>query len=193
MRVPASAHTERDWLIHEIARDFEVEDVWEIPAGLTPETFPRAVEELASGDPSDSPSAISRFLFAVRWQLGKLLRWDDDGRGTGGRVRSLAERVPTELRGTPPEAGPASPFTPLYLTHDEYAAELANATVHGVLHLSITPEGGGHVTRMAVLVRPNGRFGRFYMALIKPFRYLFVYPALMRELGTQWSRYGATR
>ncbi|MBE1876048.1 DUF2867 domain-containing protein [Myceligenerans pegani] len=192
MRVPVSTHTERNWLIHEIAPDFEVEDVWEIPARLTPETFPRAVRDMADGDPNRSPSAISRFLFAVRWRLGELLGWDDDGHGTDGRVASLAERVPAELRGTPPEAGPASPFTPLYLTDDEYAAELANATVHGVLHLSIAPDDRGHVTRIAVLVRTNGWFGRFYMALIKPFRYLFVYPPLMRELGARWSRDSTT-
>jgi hypothetical protein len=187
MRVPASAHTDRDWLIHEIAPDFEVEDVWEIPADLTPETFPRAVRDLAAGDPSESSSAISRFLFAVRWRLGEFLGWDDDGRGTGGRVASLAEHVPAELRGTAPAAGPASPFTPLYLTDREYAAELANSTMHGVLHLSVSAEEGGHVTRLAVLVRPNGRLGRFYMAFIKPFRYLFVYPPLIRDLSAKWS------
>ncbi|WP_460702730.1 DUF2867 domain-containing protein [Myceligenerans halotolerans] len=188
MRVPTSAHTEHDWLIHKIAPEFEVEDVWEIPEGLTPETFPRAVQDLAAGDPGESSSAISRFLFALRWRLGELLGWDE-GHGTDGRVASLGERVPAELRGTAPEAGPSSPFTPLYLTGDEYAAELANATVHCVLHLGVAPEGGGHVTRMAVLVRPNGRLGRFYLALIKPFRYLFVYPALMRDLSDRWSSY----
>ncbi|MBL0884973.1 DUF2867 domain-containing protein [Myceligenerans indicum] len=190
MRVPTATHTERDWLIHEIAPDFEIEDVWEIPAGLTPETFPLAVQDLAAGDPSDSPSAVSRFLFAVRWWLGRVFSWDDAGRGTDGRVASLAERLPADLRATAPEAGPASPFTPLYLTDDEYATELANATVHGVLHLSIAPGEQGYVTRMAVLVRPNGRAGRFYMALIKPFRYAFVYPPLVRQFSAQWSRHG---
>lgn len=187
MRVPASVHTEHGWLIHKIAPDFTVEDVWEIPADLTPETFRRAVQDLVAEDPSNSSSVISRFLFAVRWRLGKLLGWDDAG--TGGQATSLAQQVPAELRDTAPEADPASPFTPLYLTEDEYAADLANATVHGVLHLSLTPVGGRYVTRMAVLVRPNGRLGRCYMALITPFRHLFVYPALMRDLGKRWSRY----
>ena len=33
---------------------------------------------------------------------------------------------------------------------------------------------------MAVLVKPNGLLGTAYMAAIKPFRHLLVYPALMR-------------
>jgi hypothetical protein len=40
---------------------------------------------------------------------------------------------------------------------------------------------------MAVYVRPNGRFGDVYMAAIKPFRYLFVYPALGREVARTWA------
>jgi len=42
--------------------------------------------------------------------------------------------------------------------------------------------GGEYELRMAILVKPNGRFGRVYMALIAPFRYLIVYPR-----SPQWS------
>src|SRR3712207_9124473 len=40
--------------------------------------------------------------------------------------------------------------------------------------------------QMAVLVKPNGLFGKAYMAAIKPFRYLIVYPALMRMIEREW-------
>jgi hypothetical protein len=36
------------------------------------------------------------------------------------------------------------------------------------------------------LVKPNGLVGDAYMALIKPFRYLFVYPPMLRELTRTW-------
>ena len=36
------------------------------------------------------------------------------------------------------------------------------------------------------LVKPNGLFGRLYMAAIKPFRYLIVYPALTRQWERAW-------
>jgi hypothetical protein len=41
---------------------------------------------------------------------------------------------------------------------------------------------------MAVYVKPRGRFGRGYMALIKPFRYWIVYPALMQQFERAWDR-----
>jgi hypothetical protein len=39
---------------------------------------------------------------------------------------------------------------------------------------------------MAVLVKPNGVLGEAYMAFIKPFRYLLVYPPLLNEIGREW-------
>ncbi len=57
-----------------------------------------------------------------------------------------------DLRDAPP--GPdfdALPFTPLYLLDDEWAAEIANRTMHGVMHLGWVPDGtGGYRGQMAV-------------------------------------------
>ena len=78
-------------------------------------------------------------------------------------------------------------MTPLYLTDDEFAAEMSNRTVHSVMHIGWVPDGtGGYRGQMAVLVKPNGRFGAAYMAAIKPFRHLLVYPALMRPIERDW-------
>ncbi|MFF2234854.1 hypothetical protein [Streptomyces anulatus] len=35
-------------------------------------------------------------------------------------------------------------------------------------------------------MKPNGRLGSLYMLGIKPFRYLGVYPALLRSIGREW-------
>lgn len=57
----------------------------------------------------------------------------------------------------------------LYLLDHEFAAEIANRTVHGVLHLGwVEDPAGGFHGQMAILVRPNGWLGRTYMAAIKP-------------------------
>jgi hypothetical protein len=40
---------------------------------------------------------------------------------------------------------------------------------------------------MAVYVKPRGQLGQAYMAFIKPFRYLIVYPALMRHIERAWT------
>jgi Protein of unknown function (DUF2867) len=37
-----------------------------------------------------------------------------------------------------------------------------------------------------VLVKPNGLLGTGYMAAIKPFRHLIVYPAIMHEVERAW-------
>ena len=67
------------------------------------------------------------------------------------------------------------------------AAEIANRTMHGVMHLGWVPdETGGYRGQMAVLVKPNGLFGTAYMAAIAPFRHLIVYPPAMREFGRKW-------
>ena len=87
-------------------------------------------------------------------------------------------------------AGPefeALPFTPLYLLEHDFAAEIANRTVHGVMHLGWVPdEKGGYRGQMAVLVRRNGVFGTAYMAAIAPFRHLVVYPLAIRGIGRTW-------
>ena len=89
---------------------------------------------------------------------------------------TLRDRLPADLRAA---AGPrfdTLPFTSLYLTADEFAAESANQTMHGVLHIGrVADESGGSRAQLAVLVKPNGLLGAAYMAAIRPFRYLLVY------------------
>jgi hypothetical protein len=185
--LPISAHTRMPWLIHDIAKDFRVEDVWALPTPGGPDDFPRLVDLMSSFDPAES-SPVVRALFAIRWRLGDWLGLDRSDTGLGARTPSLRERLPADLRGDVEVALPAdSPFRLVYLTHREAAFEIANKTVHGVLHLGWRPDGsGGHRGEMAVLVKPNGRYGRAYMAAIAPFRYALIYPLMLRSIGRQW-------
>ncbi|ATL30413.1 DUF2867 domain-containing protein [Streptomyces formicae] len=188
MRLPDTAHTSRPWRIHAIAHDFRLYDVWALPTPGGPDDFPRLVRNTAAGDTSDNPSWIARTLFAIRWKLGRLFGWDDPKAGLGSRVPTLRDRLPRDLREGP--TGPdfaGLPFTPVYLTDDEWAAEVANSTVHAVLHLSWVPDGsGGYRGQLAVLVKPNGLLGKAYMAAIAPFRHLLVYPAMLRGIAREW-------
>ena len=153
MRLPNTAHTSRPWRIHELTRDFRLEDVWALPTPGGPDDFPRLVQVIASGDPSQGSSRAVRTLFAIRWKLGELLGWDGPDAGLGSRVPTLRDRLPADLRDAP--SGPdfdALPFTSLYLLDDEWAAEIANRTMHGVMHLGWVPDGtGGYRGQMAVL------------------------------------------
>ncbi|WP_435603044.1 DUF2867 domain-containing protein [Streptomyces sp. bgisy130] len=196
MRIPKAAHTARPWRIHEFTQDFRVEDVWSFRApDAGPDDFPVMAEALKTAyDTRKDPAAV-RFLFAVRWKLGALLGWDTPRAGLGGRVVSLCDRLPRDLARTAIDAAPCTdPFTEVYQLDNEAARELANKTVHTVMHLGWVPTGdGGYALRMAALVKANGRFGRLYMAVIAPFRYLIVYPALTRRWERAWLDHGRPR
>ncbi|MGW1894438.1 DUF2867 domain-containing protein [Streptomyces sp. NPDC002004] len=188
MRLPSSAHTSRPWRIHEIAGDFTLEDVWALPTPGGLDDLARLVRQFADDDGTQQgASPVPRLLFAIRRQLGKVFGWDAPGKGIGARVATLRDRLPADLRDG--DQGPELPgsLTSVYLTHDEWAAEIANGTVHAVRHIAWVPDGeGGYRGQMAVLVKPNGLRGAVYMAAIKPFRHLGVYPALIRGIGDRW-------
>jgi len=187
MRLPHVAHTSRPWRIHELTYDFEVEDVWALPTPGGPDDFPRLVQLMTSLDPSRGSSRAARALFAIRWKLGELLGWDRPGAGLDAEAPMLRDRLPEDLRDAPCPDFDALPFTTLYLLDDEFAAEISNRTMHGVLHLGWVPdEAGGFRGQMTVLVKPNGTLGSAYMAAIRPFRHLIVYPAMLREAGRAW-------
>jgi len=187
MRLPSTAQTSRPWRIGELTGDFRLEDVWALPTPGGRDDFPRLVRLAASFDPSRSSAPPLRALFAVRWKLGELLGWDRPDAGVGARVPSLRDRLPADLleSASRPEFR-ALPFSPLYVTDTEMAAEIANRTVHGVMHVGWVPDGAGYRGQMAVYVKPNGLLGEAYLAAIKPFRHLIVYPAMLRELGRRW-------
>lgn len=186
MRLPNTAHTSQPWRIHELTSDFRLEDVWALPVYGEKSDFPALVQRFAAGDPSQG-SWLARALWTIRWKVGALLGWDEAQTGLGERVPTLRERLPADLLKAPGPDFDTLPFTSLYLIEDEFAAEIANSTMHGVMHLSIVADGTGRYRgQMAVLVKPNGLFGVLYMAAIKPFRYLIVYPAAMRQIEREW-------
>lgn len=202
-RVPNSTQESRPWRIREIVPDFTLEDVWALPVEGGAEDFPKLLEAINSVDPAHSDSRATRFLWQLRDRLGA---WFGLGRirvAAGGsnppaaelpipgtEEATLSDRLPDDLRGTATDVDFGSlPFSPLYRTEVEAAAEVSNQTVHGVAHLAWVDRGEGRYQgQMAVYVKPRGRFGQAYMAAIKPFRYLIVYPALMRQFEREWNR-----
>jgi hypothetical protein len=183
LRLPHTAHTSRPWRIHEFTRDFP----WRTYGRCR-----RRAAQTTSGSwygssrPSQDSSGAARTLWAIRWKLGELLGWDGPDAGLGSRVPTLRDRLPADLREAP--SGPSrSPFASLYLTDDEWASEIANRTMHGVMHIGWVPDGaGGYRGQMAVLVKPNRLLGTVYMDAIRPLRHLIVYPSLLRDIARAW-------
>jgi hypothetical protein len=79
MKLANAAHITRPWPIHEITRDFRLEDVWALPTPGSREDFPRLVRWLASRDHPvrSSRSAAVRALWALRQP-----RWRPGGQGS---------------------------------------------------------------------------------------------------------------
>lgn len=199
MKLPNAEHERLPWRIHELVRDFTLEDVWALPVHGGPEDFQAFLELVGSFDPSQADSVPTRFLWKLRDRLGAWLGLgeistpvDAEEAGAlpipGTTETSLRDRLPPDLRGSAADFTFGSlPFIPLYRTDREAAAEISNKTVHGVAHLARVDLGEGRCdARMAVYVKPRGAFGQGYMALIKPFRYWVVYPALMRQMERTW-------
>jgi len=199
MRIPNERHLALDLRIHEIVPDFTLEDVWQLPEVVGTEAdFERAVRLMLESDPAHGAPGPARFLWQARIVLGRLLGLGDVGEPAGNEPAitipgttetSLRGRLPTDLQGTADGLSYAHlPFEPLFRTPTEYAAEIGNATVHGVMHLAWVPtDGDTYQGQMAVYVKPRGWFGKAYMAFIKPFRYLVVYPAAERQIARQWA------
>lgn len=187
MRLDPSAQTSQDWRIHDLISDFRLLDVWRLPTPGGPDDFPRLVRQSVAFDPAHSASRPVRALFALRWKMGEIFGWDRPG---SSPPPTLRDRLPEDLRAnlSAPDHE-ALPFSTLYLTDREWAAEIVNRTVHGVMHLGwVEDEPGQFRGQMAVYVKPNGFLGKVYLAVIAPFRHLVVYPAMIREMARRWDQ-----
>jgi len=195
MRVPNDVLETQRWIVGDIVG----EDVWALPIKGGPDDFATVIGLMESLDfPGSAPLPV-RLLWQIRDLLGRAFGLgrvsasaEEAGvwppvPGTG--EQSLLSRVPEDLRAPVPDSRlKEKPFRPLYLTDTEFAEEMSNRTMYGVMHLAWVDRGEGRYQgQMTVYVKPRGVVGRVYMALIKPFRYAIVYPALMRYLERIWA------
>lgn len=192
MRLPNSAHEAHPWVIAQIVPDFKLLDVWALPARGRADEFATLVEIVTSLDPTNGDSRVTRALFSLRFRLGAWFGWDDAASRLpvpGRTETTLSARVAGHLRDTVthPVVVGSTKFVPVYRTHDEWAAEISNSTVHAAMHLAWVEQGDDvYRGQMGVYVKPRGMLGATYMALIGPFRHHIVYPALMRQIARAW-------
>lgn len=198
-RISNADHAMQPWRIHAFTADFTLEDVWRLPVEGDVDDFDDLVTMMTStGDLVENAALPARFLWVLRDRLGDLLNLggieDVSGDGSeclpipGSTETSLRGRLPTDLKDTASNVHfNSTPFTPLFRTDTEFAAEMSNTTVHAIMHLAwVRDSGERYHGEMAVYVKPRGVFGQGYMAFIKPFRYLVVYPALLTQMGRTW-------
>ena len=152
------------------------------------ERLPRTGAGFAAGDPSRGPW-LARALWTIRWKVGELLGWDEAETGLGGRVPTLRQRLPEDLLDAPGPDFDTLPFTSLYLIEDEFAAEIANRTMHGIMHLSSVLTGPAvTAARWPSSSNQTDSSGPCTWPQSDPSGYLIVYPAAMRQIEREWTR-----
>jgi hypothetical protein len=74
----------------------------------------------------------------------------------------------------------------VYAFENETLEEVINSTVHAFSLMAMEPAANGYIVYWAIYVRKTNWWTPFYMALIDPFRYIFVYPAIIKKMEQAW-------
>lgn len=192
MRMDPLEFRARTLRVHAFLHDVPLEDAWAIalPGGGPGRTIEDLLAVMASSR-GDAP-LIVKWLFWLRRRIGALLGWDEQR--PAWDAESYMYRLSPSDRGQS-RVAPGTrvgSFSLLYRFEDEQLAELRNRTVQAFSSLSIRRTPGGYLAYLGVFVKPVHGFTRLYMAAIKPFRRLLVYPSIIRKMQTEWAeRFGA--
>jgi len=120
---------------HSLLADVPLHDVWRValPGGGPSRTMRDVRSVFQAARRSQSLSPPVRALFALRWLLGRLFRWD--GLLSEPEAWSFRRRLnEADRRQSIVEPGTLDgPFTVLYVHTMEAVSEIRNATVHAFL------------------------------------------------------------
>lgn len=169
---------------HTFLADVPLHDVWAIPLKSRRDLTLRQVLAFMQTAETRQVNPVVRALFGLRWFLGRLFGWDRQSQKPA--VPSYADRLPPadRARSLDEPGRQAGLFRVVYTFENESLGEIINGTVHAfsLLTLQPAPTGQGHTLYWAIYVKKVNRLTPFYMALIDPFRRLFVYPAVIKNI-----------
>ena len=75
-------------------------------------------------------------------------------------------------------------FRAVYLFEKESLIEISNKTIFALIHHCKVDDE--KKIKMDIYIKSRGFFSRLYMAIIRPFRHLLVYPAWFKMIRIQW-------
>jgi hypothetical protein len=206
--IHTKTHNSHPWKVHEIAKDFELLDLWEFPI-LADKTrnqdfslFLKIMQQLPKNSVTGFFSIrhlTARFLVFLRVYLGEMFGLDKNINSLpipGSSETSIKERLSVEdqkrsLAETSEEGTQTEGiWRTVYLYENEMLTEHSNDTVHALMHFGWVHKYGNYYTaQLAVYAKPRGNLGDFYMKLIMPFRHVIVYPVMMEEVKKRWDAY----
>jgi hypothetical protein len=189
MRVAASEYLNLDLWAHSFLKDVPLHDTFaiDLPGGGKGRTM-RDIRALLPAGTALKANPLAAILFKLRFFVGRILGWDANPEKWDND--SYLHRLGAEDRAQSllPAGTPDGPFRLLHLLPMESVSEVQNATVHAFLCQALREEGSGYRFYWGIYVKPVSRFTPVYMALIKPFRHLVVYPAILDRLRKAWVR-----
>lgn len=203
--IDKKTHYAYPWKVHEIAKDFELLDVWEYPI-LADKTrdqdfffFLKVMRQSPPKDDTDffSPRLIlAKLLVTLRVYLGELFGLDKNINSLpvpGCQETSIQERLSAQDREKTLDLSfvlgiqNQGIWNTVYLYENEMLTELSIATAHALMHIGwIHKSGNYYAARLAVYAKPRGDLGKLYMALIMPFRRWIIYPVMLEDVKNKW-------
>jgi hypothetical protein len=176
--------------VHTFLAGVPLHDVWAVDlprsrTGLTLADFLRATNGRLF---APSPPVVHA-LVSLRFFLGRRFHWDDTPE-PARRPQTFADRLSPADRATSlaPAGARDGVFRVVYRFENEQLIELVNRTAHAAAASALVETPSAYRFYFAVYVRSIGKLTPLYMALIDPFRKLFVYPSLLRGVRATWMR-----
>jgi hypothetical protein len=180
--VPPTEFLSHDLRVHSLLSGVPLHDVWiiRLRGGDTPTI--EDIRAILTEDTFSQANPIVLGLIAFRTLLGGIFGWDDDAceDSASSYVHRLTDADRRRSQMTPEPNG----F--IYAFEHEALAEIYNCTVHAFLAWAWKPTADAHDLYWAIYVEPVGDVTWRYMALIDPFRRLFVYPSIIRRIEQRW-------
>jgi hypothetical protein len=129
----------------------------------------------------------------LRILIGRIFGWDNERSETPKEL--FAERLTPEDRARSAVPGGTREgilrregnFRVVYSFENETLLELINRTVHAAVLSALVETSEGYRFYLAIYVRKRGWITPVYMALIDPFRRWVVYPAILRQIESNWT------
>jgi hypothetical protein len=187
LRAPPELFLSRPLRAHALLADVPLHDVWLIRLRGGGEG--RRITDLlrlASFETIQDVSPIVAALFRLRGFMGRVFRWEGGTRELPSS--SYVHRLSREDRARTLEepGGEEGPFRIVYTFEREALREVINPTVHAFSLMAMAPARGGYDVYWAIYVKRVSWLTPLYMALIDPFRRLFIYPSIIRHWQGAW-------
>ena len=182
--------------VHTFLADIPLHDIWavDLPAygdGVTLSEFLRRADQGRAGAADAETRRLppmARALFRFRLFLGRIFRLESEPKDA--LAASFGNRLTEEDRARSSVASgtPEGLFRVVYRFENEQLVEVQNRTVHGAALSALVEKGDGYRFYFAVYVRQTSWITPLYMGLIDPFRKWIIYPALLKNIRTDWDR-----